>query len=296
MMEILELASQEPKTQQEYIQDFWNTWRLNFQNFTPQRHKRYVIEPSVIRSLWENGTIPLEDINSFSQNFQQQEYDKLDPRKALLINELLLVTNIYLKDRNLQVPTMIDEIVIPREFPDKPIKIVDYKTGKQFKEPTEKEKIQIFLMMTSVLSNIVDLAYSINYDFNDWDVTHNPKDIKFPFFTKRGLRKNIPGISGITTQDIIGVETAYTKLLTFSYINPLTQQEIIVDTNKLGISNTVGLGNILEYLNDINNFYFKYKKILKYRIDSKRSPYSLPSFPNRNKNKTDCAVQIAFNI
>jgi len=296
MIDILTLSADYSETEDEYIQNFWNEWRMNKQDFTPKKHKRYVVEPSIIRDIWENGVIPLEDIKTFKTNFTQTDKEKLDPRNALLMNELLLITNLYLKDGNLQIPTMIDEIIIPKDFPNKPIKIIDYKTGKQFKYPEQKEQIQIFLMMTSVVASIMDKAKIINYNLSSWDATHNSKNIPFPFFMKRGLIHDIRPIGSIQKENFENLENVFTSLIEFSYINPLTQEEIKIDANEIGLGNKEDISNILSYLNDLTNFYSEYKHILKHLVSSENSPYTLPSFPSKSGKNNSREVQIAFNF
>jgi len=262
-------------------QSYWNEWRMNGQDFTPQNHSNYVIHPFDIKSMWENDTIPLEDIDKFNANVSNIPKEKLDPDKTLVINEVLSITNILFNDSNLQVPTVIDEICIPKDFPKSPIQIIDYKTGKQFKEPEYKERVQIFLMMTAVLVNILDRAHSIGFNRNQWNITHDTRD--FPFFTKKSLRSNL--IGNVYFDQLIDCAQQYQESMRFSYINPLTQESIDVDMKYIYLETEDEIKDMLMYLNRVNNFYIKHKEVIKKKLESTKNIYTLPVFPIKNFDK-----------
>lgn len=274
LMDISDLENDNPS------QTYWNEWRMNGQDFTPKRKSTYLIDPSTIRFLWENGTVPLKDIDTFNSNTKDIPEEKLNPEETLLINEVLSITNIFFNDCNLQVPTVIDEICIPTDFPRSPIHIVDYKTGKQFKQPLQKERVQIFLMMTSVLVNMYDRATSIKFKYSPWDIAHNTRD--FPFFTKKNLDNTLRG--GVYFNEIVKSSDVFNYGMTFSYVNPLTQESIDISTKDLALDKEDDIKDMLMYLNSINTFYTKYKDILKKITHSSSSPYTLPSFPIKNFN------------
>jgi len=258
-------------------QQYWITWIQNGQDFTPKKHKNYTIPPSTIQSMWEGEVMPLEDIHTFRRAFKDSE--RLDPQKSAILNETFLLTNIYFPDGSIQVPTLVDEICISRDF-NEPINIIDYKSGKQFKEPSLRERAQIFLIMTSVLANVLDRVPEI--EWND-----------MPTFKGKKGRKKL--ISGIFFDELTQLPDIYTERLRFRYINPITQEEILVTAKNLGIDTKEGIEEILMYIRSILSFYTKYKHILKYRMDSSRSPYTLPSFPIKNftsGNGSSKAVQI----
>ena len=245
-------------------QQYWITWVQNGQDFTPKKHKNYILPPSTIKSMWEGGVIPLEDINRFRKTFRDSE--KLDPQKCALLNETFLLTNLYFLDGSIQIPTLVDEICIPRDS-SKPIDIIDYKSGKQLKKPSLKERAQIFLIMTAVLTNVLDRVPEI--EWND-----------MPTF--KGKKGNKKLISGIFFDELTQLPEIYTQRLRFRYINPITQEEILITAKDLGIDTKEGIEEILMYIRSILSFYTEYKNILKHRIDSSRSPYTLPSFPIKN--------------
>lgn len=262
-------------------QTYWNEWRMNGQDFTPKNHSNYIISPFTIKEMWENGSIPLNDIDEFNINTSNIPKDKLDPDKTLVINEVLSITNILFNDSNLQVPTVIDEICIPKDFPKSPIQIIDYKTGKQFKQPEYKERVQIFLMMTAVLVNILDRAHSIGFNRNQWNITHNSRD--FPFFTKNKLTNNL--IGSVHFDQLIDCIDQYKESMRFSYINPLTQESIDVDMKDIYLDTQDSIKDMLMYLNSINNFYIKNKEVIKKKLDSTKNIYTLPVFPIKNFDK-----------
>ena len=246
-------------------QTYWNEWRMNGHDFTPNKHKNYQIPPTTIKNIWEYGVIPLKDIYTFRESFK--ESDKLNPTKTVLLNETFLLTNLYFNNGNIQIPTLVDEICIPKDFPNTPIEIIDYKTGKQFKKPQLKERVQIFLIMTGVLTNVLDRVPDIVWE-----------DIP----TFRGKKASKKFISSIFFSDLVSRYDVYKDSFRFKYINPLNQESIEVSTKDLGIDSKKGIKDILMYIYSINNFYNKYKPILKHKIDSSRSPYTLPTFPIKN--------------
>ncbi len=266
------------KNSEDVSQAYWNEWRMNGQDFTPKRRSRYMITPSTIRLMWENGVIPLSDLTQFNINKKNIDREKLNPEQTVLINEVFTITNIFFNDLNLQVGSYIDEICIPKEFPNKPIHIIDYKTGKQFKQPEYKERVQIFLMMTGVLANILDRVKTVKFNYSDWDIVHNTIDL--PFFSKRELLN--PLRSSIYFDDIIQSSDIYNNCFKFSYIDPLTQRCIDIDTKDIGLGTPEDIHDMLMYLDRINNFYSKYKSILRPKISGKLSSYSLPVFPIKN--------------
>ena len=278
---LLKISDLTDKESRNISQEYWNEWRMNGQDFTPKDHSNYLVSPFKVKEMWENGTIPLSDINEFNTNISNIPKEKLDPDETLVINEVLSITNILFNDSNLQVPTVIDEICIPKDFPKSPIHIIDYKTGKQFKEPQYKERVQIFLMMTAVLVNILDRANSIGFNRNQWNITHGTRD--FPFFTKKNLRNNL--IGNIYFDQLIDCRDVYNESIKFSYVNPLTQESIDVDMKDIYLDSEDSIKDVLMYLSRINNFYSKHKDILKHRLDSTKYLYTLPVFPTKGFDK-----------
>ncbi len=262
-------------------QQFWNEWRMNGQDFVPQKKRNYLISPYTIKEMWENGTVPLDDIDKFNTNISNIPKEKLDPDETLVINEVLSITNILFNDSNLQVPTMIDEISIPKDVPKSPIHLIDYKTCKQFKQPEYKERVQIFLMMTAVLVNIIDRAHSINFNRNQWNIVHNTRD--FPFFTKKNLKNNL--IGNVYFEQLIDCIEQYNQGMKFSYVNPLTQESIDIDMKDIYLDTEDSIKDMLMYLNRINNFYIKNKDVIKNRLDSTKYLYTLPIFPLKDFDK-----------
>lgn len=204
---------------------------------------------------------------------EQEGEKKLNPYEALLINEVATITNIYFPNSNLQVPSVIDEIQIPKNFPKEPIHIVDYKTGKQFKEPSIAEKRQAFLMIIAVYTNILNKAENITFGTNDWELAHNIYE--FPTFKKRSLR--ILPIGSVYAEDLIKDINTINNCIAFSYVDPLTQRHIDLKPKNLGIQTENEITDTLYYLNSLNDFYSKHKKILRPKMKSKDSYYHLPA-------------------
>jgi len=253
-------------------QSFWNEWRMKGQDFNPEDNSTYIIKPDEIQKIWENSPVPLEDIHQLYESMKKEDERKFNPHETLLINEVTTITNIYFSDSNLQVPSVIDEIVIPKNFPQQPIHIIDYKTGKQFKEPGVVEKKQAFLMITAVYANILSKAGSAKFGPSDWEVGHNIYE--FPAFKKRSLR--VLPVGSIYSEDLIQDIDPINNCITFSYVDPLTQRRIDFTPKDTGTETQKEMAESLYYLNSLNNFYSKYKEVLGPRLRSNDSFYHLP--------------------
>ena len=254
-------------------QSFWNEWRMKGQDFNPEDNSTYIIKPDEVQKIWEDSPVPLEDIHQLYESMKKEDERKFNPHETLLINEVTTITNIYFSDSNLQVPSVIDEIVIPKNFPKEPIHIVDYKTGKQFKEPGVVEKKQAFLMITAVYANILSKAGSAKFGPSDWEVGHNIYE--FPAFKKRSLR--VLPVGSIYAEDLIKDIETINNCITFSYVDPLTQRHIDFTTKESGTETQEEMAETLYYLNSLNNFYSKYKEVLGARLKSNDSLYHLPT-------------------
>ena len=253
-------------------QSFWNEWRMKGQDFNPEDNSTYIIKPDEVQKIWEDSPVPLEDIHQLYESMKKEDERKFNPHETLLINEVTTITNIYFSDSNLQVPSVIDEIVIPKNFPKEPIHIVDYKTGKQFKEPGVVEKKQAFLMITAVYANILSKAGSAKFGPSDWEVGHNIYE--FPAFKKRSLR--VLPVGSIYAEDLIKDIDTINNCIAFSYVDPLTQRHIDFTPKDTGTETQKEMAESLYYLNSLNNFYSKYKEVLGPRLRSNDSFYHLP--------------------
>ena len=254
-------------------QSFWNEWRMKGQDFNPEDNSTYIIKPDEVQKIWEDSPVPLEDIHQLYESMKKEDERKFNPHETLLINEVTTITNIYFSDSNLQVPSVIDEIVIPKNFPQQPIHIIDYKTGKQFKEPGVVEKKQAFLMIVAVYANILSKAGSAKFGPSDWEVGHNIYE--FPAFKKRSLR--VLPVGSIYAEDLIKDIETINNCITFSYVDPLTQRHIDFTTKESGTETQEEMAETLYYLNSLNNFYSKYKEVLGARLKSNDSLYHLPT-------------------
>jgi len=284
--------------------NFWHTWRRNGQDFTPKKHKNYIIDPDIIRYFWENHTIPKEELRSFKEKYQQ----KIETRRNLeeknstfLVNESFLLLNIYFPNCNCQVPTFIDEIQINKNFPETPIKVIDYKTGKQFKNPGFKEKVQIFLMTISVFTTLIDRVNDIDYSSSQWDIIHSENCMSLPRFSKKSLLKKNSIIRSIYARDIPEMRDLIKKHIQFSYVNPVTQEELIIEPRKIFLENITETNQILGYINRLTEFYIEYKELLKHKLSNRRAPYVLPTFPREGflDDKEPCmqdSVQLSLNV
>jgi len=283
--------------------EFWKIWRLNGHDFSPKRHKNYVIDPNDIKELWENQDFPSEeDLDTFVRNYKEKRLSE-GPKSILLMSESFSLLNIYFSECNCQVPMFIDEIQVPKDFPNEPIKIIDYKTGKQFKKPTYKEKLQIFLMMTSVCVALVDEVNNKGIDFglSQWDATHDINCISLPKFKRRSMYTNKGLINSVSPKEILTMNKIIGKNLTFLYINPLTQEELVINPNDVFLGNEKEMDNTLTYINDLTKFYIEFRDILKHKLSSQWAPYTLPSFPSEDflkgrKPRLEDGRQLAINI
>lgn len=260
---------------------YWNSWRMNGHEFSIPNNVVSVLSPTKIRDIWEGYTVNMMDIDKFFKSVDKIDSDKLDHEKSLVINEAMFITNFYIGGSNLQVPTAIDELVIPKNFPDTAMTLIDYKTGKQFKDVHNIEKIQIFLMISAVLLAMVDKIEKIQWVDGQWEIAHAKHSL--PFITKSSLR-NI-SINNVCEEDLLAIHRNFKNSIKFKYVNPLTQESIEVTSKDIGIDSEEGIEDIMGYLGGMNNFYSKYKEIIKPKLRSKYVPYILPKFSYKDFNK-----------
>lgn len=254
----------------------WDTWRMNGHDFTISKGVSTLLPPTETQILWESG-LKERDIKEFFDNAGKIDRERLDPHRTLLMNEVMCITNYSFSESAMQVPLFYDEIVIPRDYPNSPISIIDYKTGKEFKTPGKVEKVQMFLMMGSVLANIVDKIGSAQWPGqSDWDLVHNHYSL--PQITEKHLR-GFP-VGSLSSGDFLFAREYLNKNIEFKYINPLTQESTMFKGKDIGIDTEEGMATMIGYLNDLNLFYFKYKEILASILKKKRryKPYISPRF------------------
>ena len=78
------------------------------------------------------------------------------------------------------------------------------------------------------------------------------------------------------------------KRVQFSYVNPLTQEEIIVDLkNDLGLRNTGNVRTKLKYIEELTDFYISNRRQLEPIINNKKPAFILPKFPINNFQNDD---------
>lgn len=264
--------------------NFWNTIRFNGQDFK-NNGKSYRVSHKQIKKLWEADLLNRNHLEHMEANFKRKK-GKYDPTKTFVMNEVPLILNTHFDNRNFQIVTSIDEIrITPSDTT--PIHIIDYKTGKQFKRPSELERLQIFLMMLAVYTKFVDKIYDLGYITSDWDL--RKKEVKrhqLQFENKKILKrgKNIKSIESWQVYDFL-----LSDFVKFSYVEPITHREIPItlDSNKLtqeeGKMNENQL--IFHYCNKMDyyhRFYLKYKeKGMRAQINGSRDFYCLPKFPSK---------------
>lgn len=304
MLKIMEYSTQDGISDNplDNAQNFWNTWRLNGQVFTRKGHNNYVLTPQKIKDMWEDSVIPLEDIQEFRKNFLLSQRDRLDPTNTLIMNELMTVLKINFNGCAIQIPTYIDEIAIPKDRNDgKILEVVDYKTGKQLKEPRLAEKIQILQMLTNIWVNVTDQIKDINYENTVWNLVHDIEDDKFPYFNSKGLVNDMHVFRNIYFEDILDMRESICKHTKFKYVNPVSNEEIDINLEDVGLNNRKSLRDLLMYMNKITLFYIKYKDTLSHKIKNRRAPFVLPTFSpeiilNEQESQKENPIQISFNV
>lgn len=248
---------------------YWLAWRRNGHNFTIPERKYCVIEPEIIRLLWEDEARGLKMVKKFRKNIGKIDREKLDPYSMLLMNEVMFVTNISFENSNLQMTTMLDEVTIPKDFPKKPVRIIDYKTGREFGELTNVSQMQIFIMKLGVYANIFNKLSSLRFGPDSWDLAHSTA--KLPFVSKRSLKT--PSIGSLTEEGLMEGIAMMDELIQFSYVNPVSQE--VADMH-------IDVMACFDFLRELNSFYAKYKKEIRPVISKKNAKFYLPQFPVKN--------------
>jgi hypothetical protein len=270
-------------------QNFWNKWRLNGQNFFP-KGKKYILPGSKIKKLWEADLISLDEISQMRESFLK-EYKDFNPAHTLVMNEVPLTLNTYFGEKNFQICTSIDEIRIS-PFSNPPIHVIDYKTGKQFKEPEYIEELQIFLMLVATYIRFVDDVNTLNSDITDWDLMSNEEvdEIKKPlhFKNKSNLKKG-NNVRSVENWQIPSLP--FDKFIEFSYIDPITQREFLVNLKRVGLKSEEEIQKRLSILDSYHDFYLRYKhKGMMNKINGCTGFYTLPKFPTEEFIKKDLGL------
>lgn len=256
-------------------ENLWMVWRLNGHDFTPKNNGYQRVSPNRIRTMWESEELALKVINDFRKAREGMGMDDINPDKVMLMNEAMLITNIDFSGRNMQLVSVPDEVRVPRDFPEQPIHIIDYKTGNQFRKPEGIDKLQIFLTKVAVLTNIAQKVGPANFAQSIWEIAHSA--LRFPHLKERNLSNvNLGFLNEEDLRSIGGVLDSYVR---FSYVNPSTQERIDVTDQDLGIMGKDDSDRIINYIKGLNQFYGKERKTIDRLLKKKSSTFSLPTFP-----------------
>lgn len=258
-------------SQSESSLEMFNNYITTGQQYYYGNPQNLVISPQKIKELWEKG-ISKESMQMINSNLSKIGNEKTDPRETIVFNESPFINYILFKNFNLLVPTFIDEITIflNQRNGEKMIRLLDYKTGKQFNKPTLEQYTQILLMTTSVFSMLYDRIHLTKIEPN-----------KFPKIKSKRTQKN-SFFGTISVKDILDIRNLVPEVIDFSYVNPLTQQSIKVDIEFMFSGETKFLENILGNLARVTEFYISKKKELSPYFDKNMSPYYLPKFPRED--------------
>jgi hypothetical protein len=288
LLKIQELANQEYGYSEDPFDNalnFWNTWRLNGQDFKPKGKDGALLNALDIKNIWEDDVVPIGHIEIFRDNFKE----KYQNTNSQNIYERMFGRNINFNQANLKTTCFVDKLSIPANYPDNPIKIIDFKTGKQFKYPTKAEKLQIFLITVCAYSNLIDHIDKKVSSKKIWDIVHDTPNSNYLRILNNDLLSNKKSMyTPLWYEDIAQFYDNLSQKTIFSYINPLTQDEIKIDLKKdLGLNNYGNIITLLKYIEKINEFYILNKKELETIVNTKNPAFLLPKFPIKDFYKDD---------
>ncbi|KUK77117.1 MAG: hypothetical protein XD93_0529 [candidate division WS6 bacterium 34_10] len=224
----------------------WENWKDN--SITPiNKNQSTKLDPAITEEIWKYG-ISKSDIHNLENNPNKTDFDVLE------INEVLTILNLGL-DRNVQIPSQVDTILIPKD-PTKPIQIIDYKTGKEMDNIEYVNKVQAFLMSASIYYNMIDRRNKINWNLSEWDGTHTDKDIDLPNFKKKSLLHPMKFNCSIDGDILIEDLRQISQSIEFYYFNPINGKKIKVDYMSIA-------KNSLFKISELGDFYFYNRKKLK---------------------------------
>lgn len=259
---------------------FWNSMRFLGQDYK-RKNREFRIPSRTIKNLWEGALVEKRDIERIRKNINDEK-DIYDPRKVFIMNEVPLILNTYFNNLNFKIITSIDEIRIDPSSPT-PIHIVDYKTGSQFKEPGEVEKLQIFLMMLAVYTRFVDKIHDLNFEISDWEIKKNEIEIYELKFKKKNELKKKKNISSIQAYQI--PDLLLEKYMKFSYVDPVSRKEIYVNLEDEKINSNRSEQLLQSYcskMDRLHRFYLEFKsKGMRAQINGSRDFFCLPRFPSK---------------
>jgi hypothetical protein len=83
----------------------------------------------------------------------------------------------------------------------------------------------------------------------------------------------------------------FDKFIEFSYIDPITQREFLVDLKRVGLKSEEEIQKRLSILDSYHDFYLRYKhKGMKDKINGSVGFYTLPKFPTEEFIKKDLGL------
>jgi hypothetical protein len=224
----------------------WANWKDN--SITPPDKKQSAkLDPSITEEIRRYG-VSDSDISNLENNLTETDYDVLE------INEVLTILNLGL-DRNVQIPSQVDTILIPKD-PSKPIQIIDYKTGNEMENIGYVNKVQAFLMSASVYYNMIDKIPEINWNLSQWDGTHSNKDVDLPNFKKPSLLHPMKFNCSIDGEVLLDDLRRISQTVEFYYFNPINGEKIKVDYMSIA-------KNSLFKISELGDFYFYNREKLK---------------------------------
>jgi hypothetical protein len=203
-----------------------------------------------------------------------------------MMHEVMTILNLYLNNRNLQITSRLDTVILEpsSDKEGNKIKIVDFKTGKKdFSHITEIDKLQAFIMAISAYYSFH--KNKICCGVSDWDATHNISCIGLPNLEKRPIYNKLQFKKKIYDYEVEFELKKITNLVKFYLKNPVTGQSVEI---KYGPS----AHKLLNVLRKFNQFFYTNKEKLK---QPKIKLFDTPEFvPKKVLNPTEYE-QIAQN-
>ncbi|MFA7683119.1 MAG: hypothetical protein WCX94_03190 [Candidatus Dojkabacteria bacterium] len=224
----------------------WRQWILNC-DMPKENGLSTILDPEVIMGIWQSG-INNPDTDKVLENLPKPNLELWE------MNEVLTILNLEL-NRNFQFPSSVDTILISKDSRNKPITIIDYKTGREASEISFPSKLQAMLMSISIYYNFIDEIPKASWGLSEWDVAYPTKAPNLPHFKKRASLgpKRINCSIGIDAVCLDIEKIA--KKVEFLYINPITGEEHEVEYLPIAMEG-------LDYLDELNEFYIAHKSEL----------------------------------
>ena len=222
--------------------EVWKKWIKNCE-IPFEKNNGTILNPEITKDIWDSG-IYNPYIEMINQNISIEK-DKTPENPKVIMHEVMTILNLYLNNRNLQITSYLDTVILEPEGNKEgnKIKIVDFKTGKKdFSKITNVDKLQALIMAISAYYSFH--KNKIYCGISDWDATHEISLKGLPNLEKRPIYDKLEFKNRAHDYEVKLILNQIINTVKFYLNNPITGESVEI---KYGSSS-------LKLLNDLQKF------------------------------------------